>query len=171
MKNVLSRTLAVLALLLVFSHAAIAQTGEPEALSADVDIPCPSGNLLGEADGETIICGQIEVPENWDEPDGTTINIAYAVLKSRGLAPFSDPIIYFAGGPGGSALATTGQSVQFFEGPRRMHDIVLWDQRGTTYSNLLHCPLCETAGCGTWPRWMRGTPRSPSIFTQILKLS
>ncbi|MEZ4864292.1 MAG: alpha/beta hydrolase [Caldilineaceae bacterium] len=127
--------------MLVCPSLATAQAGEPQALSADMDIPCPMGNLFGETAGESILCGQIQVPENWDAPDGTTITIAYAVLKSQGLAPFTDPIIYFAGGPGGSALATTAQSVQFFAGPRKMRDIILWDQRGTTYSNLLHCPI------------------------------
>lgn len=56
----------------------------------------------GEVEGETLVCGQIEVPQNWDEPDGTTITLTYAVMHSPSQAPFVDPVLFFHGGPGES---------------------------------------------------------------------
>ncbi len=59
--------------------------------ASDCAIPIPDGEILG----ESFSCARIEVPENWDVPDGRTISISYVVLKSTNLAPFEDPVIYF----------------------------------------------------------------------------
>ncbi|WP_430937884.1 alpha/beta hydrolase [Rhodovulum sp. YNF3179] len=100
-------------------------------------IPVPEGEILG----ETFSCGQIEVPENWDVPGGRTIPISYIVMKSDSLAPFEDPVIYFQGGPGGSALNSLGQIAGGTAGLRRNRDIIVFDQRGTAHSNELLCPI------------------------------
>lgn len=111
----------------------------PQAL-ADAIIPCPMGVPVGETEGETIICGQIEVQQNWEKPDGKTINISYARFLTPNLAAFEDPVLFFEGGPGGSALNTASQLMGGFSQLRQTRDVILWDQRGTTYSGELFCP-------------------------------
>jgi len=48
-------------------------------------------------------CTKLAVPENYDEPDGRTIELAVALVTADGQAS-SDPIVMIAGGPGQSAL-------------------------------------------------------------------
>ncbi len=108
-----------------------------QATASDCAIPVPDGEILG----ETFACGQIEVPENWDIPDGRAIPISYIVMKSDSLAPFEDPVIYFQGGPGGSALNSLGQIAGGTAGLRRNRDIIVFDQRGTAHSNELLCAI------------------------------
>ncbi len=105
--------------------------------ASDCAIPVPDGETLG----GTFSCGQVEVPENWDAPDGRMIQISYVVLKSTNLAPFEDPVIYFQGGPGGSALNSLSQISGGTAGLRQNRDIIVFDQRGTAHSNELLCPI------------------------------
>ncbi len=45
-------------------------------------------------------CGIVTVPENYDEPDGRTIELFYMRLFSTSKSPAADPLIYLSGGPG-----------------------------------------------------------------------
>ncbi len=119
-------------MLLLYPSEAVAQQA-----AADCAIAVPDGETLG----ATFDCGRIEVPENWDMPDGRKIPISYVVLKSTNLAPFEDPVIYFQGGPGGSALNSLSQIAGGTVGLRQNRDIVVFDQRGTAHSNELLCPI------------------------------
>ncbi|MBF9058450.1 alpha/beta fold hydrolase [Rhodobacterales bacterium HKCCSP123] len=113
--------------------------GNPLPLSAET-IPCPMSLPAGDIDGETMVCGQIEVPENWDDPGDRTLLITYAIAKARNEAPFADPILYFEGGPGISAL----EEIEWLDGNtsrlRQTRDIIFFDQRGIRYSSALECP-------------------------------
>lgn len=102
---------------------------------------CPIAISPDETLGKTILCDQIEVPENWGLPDGRSIDLSYIVLKSTSLAPFSDPVIYFQGGPGGSALNSLALIGTGTETLRANRDIIVVEQRGTAHSNDLFCPL------------------------------
>ena len=85
-------------------------------------------------------CGTLRVPENWAKLDGRQINLTYVVLKSTGVAPKSDPILYLEGGPGGSPLTgLDAYANQIFDEMRQDRDIVLFDQRGTQFSSPLEC--------------------------------
>lgn len=101
---------------------------------------CPV-DLGEEIVGETARCGQIMVPQNWSDPDGTEIPIAYMVMRSTSLAPLQDPVIYFQGGPGGATLNSLAQIRSGVEALRASRDIIPFDQRGTGYSNELYCPV------------------------------
>jgi len=104
-------------------------------------IPCPMALPAGDSDGQTVTCGQISVPENWEKPAGKKITITYAILHSKSRAPFPDPVIYFDGGPGGSSLEAIAFLSSAFSKLRANRDVILFDQRGALYSSSLECPL------------------------------
>ncbi|MEO0406249.1 MAG: alpha/beta fold hydrolase [Cyanobacteria bacterium P01_A01_bin.135] len=134
------RLLALTGLAPFFGTAALAQTSPiPQAISGQV-IDCPMPLAPGDVDGETVICGQIQVPENWDDPNSPTLTLTYARLLSDNLSPIDDPIIFFAGGPGGSVLAAQGSFGFDFNYLRETRDVIVWDQRGNRYSSDLRCP-------------------------------
>ena len=147
MKHV-TRSLIVLGLLAVFSLIAVRTASAqaavvPQPVSGET-IPCPMPLPPTEIEGETIVCGQIEVPENWDDPNSRLITITYARQLSKSLSPLPEPIIFFAGGPGGSVLAAQGSSGFDFAYLRENRDVIVWDQRGNRYSADLRCPLDVT---------------------------
>jgi hypothetical protein len=51
--------------------------------------PRPLGPM--EVEGQTVICGRIDVPEDHEATGGATIPLAFAILKSRSTAPAPDP--------------------------------------------------------------------------------
>ncbi len=105
-------------------------------------------NLIEEVEGQTYECGLVYVPENYAEPDGRIIPLFYLRLFSFSDSPAPDPLINLAGGPGGSGahepsgFAITLNSLNY---PRADRDIIAYDQRGTGYSNYLHCEMITTA--------------------------
>lgn len=86
---------------------------------------------------EGISCGQLEVPENHDDPDGRKIYIAYVVIHSRSTKPAKDPLIFFSGGPGGNTLSRGRLRNWMNSSVRDKRDIILFDQRGIGYSSAL----------------------------------
>jgi pimeloyl-ACP methyl ester carboxylesterase len=144
MKHV-TRSLAVLGLFAAFSLMALRTAAAqdavvPQPVSGET-IPCPMPLPPTEVEGETIVCGQIDVPENWDDPNSRLITLTYARQLARSLSPLPEPIIFFAGGPGGSILASQGSSGFDFTYLREHRDVIVWDQRGNRYSADLRCPL------------------------------
>jgi len=117
---------------------ALAQS-RPQAISGGV-IECSMPLAPGEIEGETVICGQIQVPENWSDPASPQITLTYMRQLSRNQSPIADPIIFFAGGPGGSVLASQGSQGFDFTYLRQTRDVIVWDQRGNRYSADLLCP-------------------------------
>jgi pimeloyl-ACP methyl ester carboxylesterase len=99
---------------------------------------CPFAVPRGEVEGQTIQCGYLSVPQDRTQPDGRQVRLAFAVLSSPEGLSAPDPLIYFEGGPGGSALTGIGD---WLESPfRDERDIVLLDQRGSGYSKpRLYC--------------------------------
>ena len=143
----ISLSLLLLSLaLLTFSGAALAQEQTiPQAVSGKV-VPCPMPVPTSEIEGETIICGEIQVPENWDDPTGQLLTLTYARLVSKNLSHIADPILYFFGGPGGSILAFQGAPGADFPYLRETRDVIVFDQRGNRYSADLRCPFEVMAG-------------------------
>lgn len=88
---------------------------------------------------QQVECGYLTVPEDRSQPDGKTIDLAVAIVRSPNPTPAADPIIYLEGGPGGSALS--GIEGWYDTGLGEFRDIILIDQRGTGYSEpFLGCP-------------------------------
>lgn len=89
--------------------------------------------------GVKAVCGDYPVAEDPARPEGRAINLRVAVLKARSDSPAPDPVFFFAGGPGQSAVDAYPSMAASLEPLRRERDIVLVDQRGTGASNPLNC--------------------------------
>jgi pimeloyl-ACP methyl ester carboxylesterase len=87
---------------------------------------------------EKIDWNYLIVPENWEKPNGKTIKIAVAILKSTEDNADSNPIVYIEGGPGAGAIK--GIAGWFSHPLRKKSDIVLIDVRGTGFSFPKFCP-------------------------------
>jgi pimeloyl-ACP methyl ester carboxylesterase len=90
-------------------------------------------------------CGRFAVPENPDEPAGTQIDLAVAVIPAVATRAKPDPLFLLAGGPGQGAIQGYAPILGAFAGIRRERDLVLVDQRGTGGSNRLDCDMPEDA--------------------------
>jgi pimeloyl-ACP methyl ester carboxylesterase len=88
-------------------------------------------------------CGVLAVAENPQQPNGRTIELRVAVLRARSKEAKPDPVFFFAGGPGQSAVESFPVVKTALARVRRDRDIVLIDQRGSGASNPLRCPLPE----------------------------
>ncbi|WP_209509875.1 MULTISPECIES: alpha/beta fold hydrolase [unclassified Ruegeria] len=100
-------------------------------------VPCPDviTQTVTEIEGETFDCGIVRVPADYDNPDGSQIELMYGVLRSTSLSPAADPIIYLHGGPGGGELASlTNTLAERLATLRARRDIVVFDQRGSGFS-------------------------------------
>ncbi|MBN2345200.1 MAG: hypothetical protein JXO51_02340, partial [Candidatus Aminicenantes bacterium] len=89
--------------------------------------------------------GYLIVPERRPAaPTHRTIRLPFVVLKSRGSSPRPDPVIYMAGGPGGSTLFRT----EFFRRSPLLddRDVILLEQRGGRFAEpALLCPEIDRA--------------------------
>lgn len=90
---------------------------------------------------ERIRCGSIQVPENYDQPEGRQIPIHYAVLPAVQEGSRDDPLLILAGGPGQAATELAPMMNRMFTQVRQQRDILLIDQRGTGQSNPLACEV------------------------------
>lgn len=88
-------------------------------------------------------CTTFTVPENPDQNEGRTIDLNIARIPARSAEPAPDPVFFFAGGPGQSAVESYPQVAAAFNELRDDRDIILVDQRGTGASNPMHCPMPE----------------------------
>lgn len=96
--------------------------------------PCVRPVAPAEIEGETVICGTTEVPEDHADPSGRKMNLSWIVYKSRSLAPAPDPVIYLHGGPGGGAVRSVASVSGFFNHLRQRRDLITFDQRGVDAS-------------------------------------
>ncbi len=87
------------------------------------------------------LCGSLRRALNPAEPGGTTIDVHYAVLPALARNPKPDPVFFFAGGPGQSALELAGTVSRLLSRLGNRRDLVLIDQRGTGQSAPLRCEL------------------------------
>ena len=110
-----------------------AQAAEPK--------PCRLRGVEHEA-----LCGVIARPLDPAQPQSVQIDVHFAVLPALARNKLPDPVFFFAGGPGQSAIeiaATVGAMLGRFTNRR---DIVLIDQRGVGKSAPLVCDADDPAG-------------------------
>ncbi|HEX6716399.1 MAG TPA: alpha/beta hydrolase [Pyrinomonadaceae bacterium] len=78
--------------------------------------------------------GTLFVPENRSDPESNLIELAFVRFKSTAKNP-GPPIVYLAGGPGGSGIGTArGSRFPLFMALREIADVIAFDQRGTGFS-------------------------------------
>ncbi|EKE85288.1 alpha/beta hydrolase [Idiomarina xiamenensis] len=101
----------------------------------------PSTACFVDGISDRVRCGDIDVPENYQLPNGKLINIHYVVLPAQSRAKQADPLLILAGGPGQAATELAPMINRIFAAIRRDRDIVLIDQRGTGQSHPLRCDI------------------------------
>lgn len=76
--------------------------------------------------------GRLYVAENRADPDSQLIELAFGRFSSPAASPRA-PLVYLAGGPGGSATAIAGRPATFAQWRPVLEicDLILLDQRGT----------------------------------------
>ncbi|MFI2810681.1 alpha/beta fold hydrolase [Microbulbifer sp. JSM ZJ756] len=85
--------------------------------------------------------GEIKVPENRQRPDSRMIPLRYVRFPATGESS-GPPIIYLAGGPGGSGIMAVNYRFGMFMALRQFGDVIALDQRGTGQSSIL--PECHS---------------------------
>lgn len=118
----------ILALILAsLSRPAVALDGASQTLAA---------YLLQGPGGQQVAAerGSFRVSENRRKPASRSLELSYVRIPSTAAEP-GYPIVYLAGGPGGSATGTfRGARFPLFMKLRELADVILFDQRGTGLS-------------------------------------
>ncbi|MEM1116128.1 MAG: alpha/beta fold hydrolase [Bacteroidota bacterium] len=129
----------MLRLALVLSLLATAASAQPALTVTPTTFEARDGRT---AEAEV---GRFRVPENRSRPDGRTIELAFVRFPSTNPNP-GPPIVYLAGGPGGSgSIAASGTRFNLFQSLREVADVIAFDQRGTGLSDRLpDCPHTAT---------------------------
>ena len=85
-------------------------------------------------------CGVLRRPLDPAQPQGRSIELHFAVLPALARVKKPDPIVFFAGGPGQSAIDLAASISRAMTRLNNRRDIILVDQRGTGRSAALNCP-------------------------------
>ena len=101
----------------------------------------PMSFVSGKQDTVAAEQGRMVVPERHGKPGGRTIELAFVRFRSTSPKP-GPPIVYLAGGPGGSGIAAArGSRFPLFMAMRALGDVIALDQRGVGQSKPnLECP-------------------------------
>lgn len=87
--------------------------------------------------------GSFQVPENGSASDSRTLTLRYVRFPATTDKPGA-PIVYLAGGPGGSGIETAKhRRFPLFMAMRQFGDVIALDQRGTGASD--DTPICKPA--------------------------
>jgi pimeloyl-ACP methyl ester carboxylesterase len=116
------------AILFLFASSAVAQQK-----AGDLKIR-PYVFEYGENQKTDAELGTLLVPENRKDPQSNLIELAFVRFKSTAKNP-GPPVVYLAGGPGGSGSGTArGSRFPLFMAMREIGDVIAFDQRGTGLS-------------------------------------
>ncbi|MFC3192852.1 alpha/beta fold hydrolase [Marinicella sediminis] len=120
-------------------------------LLAEYSAAAPDGETIitftsGDSDSKgqqvSAYAGQFVVTENRSAESSRKIKLHYVRFPSTSQNP-GPPIVYLAGGPGGSGISTAeNRRYGLFMALREVADVIALDQRGTGQSNDL--PHCES---------------------------
>jgi pimeloyl-ACP methyl ester carboxylesterase len=119
---------------LVATFALMAGAGSQAAT-----LPLHACRLVGlEHDAQ---CGVLKRPLDPARPEGTQIDLHVVVIPALARQKLPDPIFFFAGGPGQSAVGLAGTIEHLTSRLGARRDLVLIDQRGTGHSAPLQCAV------------------------------
>jgi pimeloyl-ACP methyl ester carboxylesterase len=127
---------ALAAALLAWPLGAAAAAAAADAPPA----PCRLRGVEHEA-----LCGSVRRALDPARPAGPHIDVHYAVLPALARNKKPDPVFFFAGGPGQSAIDLAPQIAVLLGRFGNRRDIVLVDQRGTGRSAPLQCEAEDPA--------------------------
>jgi len=85
------------------------------------------------------LCGSVRRSLDPTQSQGTQIAVHYAVLPALARRKADDPVFFFAGGPGQSAIELAGPLSKRYARFSNRRDLVFVDQRGTGRSAALKC--------------------------------
>jgi pimeloyl-ACP methyl ester carboxylesterase len=98
------------------------------------------------------LCGSVKRPLDPRRPQGVQIDVQYALLPALARNRKRDPVFFFAGGPGQSAIDLAGPVSRMLQRLSNRRDLVFIDQRGTGRTAPLRCadeapirPLADSA--------------------------
>jgi pimeloyl-ACP methyl ester carboxylesterase len=122
--------------LLLAAAAALLGAGLAPATRAEAAPlqPCRLKGVQHEA-----LCGKLARPLDPAAPAGPTIEVHFAVLPALARNKKPDPVFFFAGGPGQSAITLAGPLERQLARLLNRRDVVLVDQRGTGRTAPLYC--------------------------------
>ncbi len=88
--------------------------------------------------------GYLRVPARRDRPTDQSLEMRFVRFPTTKAPPGSAPVVYLAGGPGGSGVDTSsGDRFPFFQKLREAGDVIALDQRGTRNADPF--PICPGA--------------------------
>ncbi|MEM9929873.1 MAG: alpha/beta fold hydrolase, partial [Bacteroidota bacterium] len=106
--------------------------------------------------------GSFTVPQNRAKPNGKQLTLRFVRFKSTNPTP-GHPIVYLAGGPGGSGInAAKYARYDLFQALRSVADVIAYDQRGTGKSDG------PPAYPGVWA-FDPGTPMTEAAVRPIIQ--
>ncbi|MEM6684850.1 MAG: alpha/beta fold hydrolase [Bacteroidota bacterium] len=87
---------------------------------------------------DAITWGYLSVPEDWTQPQSDSIKVAVSVLKNKEGKSNAEAVVFVQGGPGQGSV----DDIWSWQNHplRETYDIVLFDTRGTGYSQPRLCP-------------------------------
>jgi len=127
--------------LLVVTFLMLAQVPDVKAQENEVSLFTIEQFLFKTENGDNIKAekGILYVPENRNNSNSRLIPINFIRFKSLSKNPGS-PIVYLAGGPGGSGIqVANGNYHSLFEPMLEVADVIVFDQRGTGEQSMV-CP-------------------------------
>ena len=111
--------------------------------------------------------GYLVVPERrYPTPTERTIRLPFIVISSRSASPRPDPVLYMAGGPGGSSMFR----VSFFRHSSLLDDreVILLEQRGSRFAEpALMCPEIDSALRSGWGMNLNGDPDPQAVIVAL----
>jgi pimeloyl-ACP methyl ester carboxylesterase len=122
----------------------LAAAGAPASLGSTATQPEPGSGIAwrpcATPELPTQECGQIDVPLDYDEPDGPTISLAVARVPATDQTQRIGSLFLNPGGPGGPGVfALPIQYGPLPEGLRERFDVVGFDPRGVGESAPVRC--------------------------------
>src|SRR5687768_12532723 len=127
--NLYQRTILLALAMVSITFVASAQQKRAGDLTIKPYVFQPQGGEKVDAE-----LGVLTVPENRSDPRSNLIEVAFIRFKSTSKNP-GPPIVYLAGGPGGSGIgAARGSRFPLFMAFREIADVIAFDQRGTGHS-------------------------------------
>ncbi len=107
-------------------------------VAADAPAPLQFAPYALETQGHGTIAAEaafLQVPRRHAQPDGPQMRLKVVRLRATGGDGRAAPVVYLAGGPGGSGISTArGPRWPVFDRVRQETDVLLLDQRGAGLS-------------------------------------